>query len=634
MTLTEALLRKLDDPALSRDERAVLRCQIAADFEHRGQYEAARNALAELWQGIGQRPALEELAEHTAAEVLLRVGALSGWLASAAQDEHGQAAAKDLLSESITRFEALGETVKAAAAQGELGYCYWREGAYDEARVIYTDALKKLTAHDDRGLRAKIIIRRVLVESCSGRFNDSLRMLTDASRLFEESTNDALKGKYHNELGLVLRKLGTSERRPDYIDRAILEYTAASYHFEQAEHTGYRASAENNLGFLLYTIGRFTEAHEHLNRARLLFQSVKDKGRIAQVDDARARVFLAEGRAREAARASRDAVQTLERGGEQSVLAEALTTQGRALSRLGNFSASQDTLCRAADLAEQSGATEDAGQALITLIEEHADRLDEYELLETYRRADNLLKGTQDAEAITRLRACAGHVIATRLAAVTPRRRRRLSDFWANFSLIEKVRAYEARYIRQALIDAQGSVTRAARLLGLKHHATLAAMLEARHKSLTHLRTPVEERRQSITRARQSGPKPAKVQPLRILHVEDNKMVSEAVKDTLKAFGWTVETCADGTEAARKIASDVRFDLLIFDNELPGQSGLELTRQARQLPHRQRVPIIMLSASDVEPQAWRAGADAFLSKPEDIGRLTATVTRLLSKDRS
>ena len=42
MTLAESLLRQLDDQTLSHDERVLIRCEIAADFEHRGQYEAAR----------------------------------------------------------------------------------------------------------------------------------------------------------------------------------------------------------------------------------------------------------------------------------------------------------------------------------------------------------------------------------------------------------------------------------------------------------------------------------------------------------------------------------------------------------------------------------------------------------------
>lgn len=42
MTLAETLLQQLENPALSREERAQLQCQIAADLEHRGQYDDAR----------------------------------------------------------------------------------------------------------------------------------------------------------------------------------------------------------------------------------------------------------------------------------------------------------------------------------------------------------------------------------------------------------------------------------------------------------------------------------------------------------------------------------------------------------------------------------------------------------------
>jgi tetratricopeptide (TPR) repeat protein len=297
--------------------------------------------------------------------------------------------------------------------------------------VYYAEALKKLTDKDDLELRAKILIRSVLVESCSGRYNDALRLLTDSAKLFEESNNDALKGKFHNDLAGVLTCLSMAEHRPDYTDRAIIEYTAASYHFERAEHTSYHASAENNLGFLHYTIGRYEEAHEHLNAARRLFADVQNKGRIAQVDETRARILLEQGRVRAAESVIREAVRVLSKGGEQGLLAEALTTQGRILSKRGNFIESVNTLRRAADLAAEAGAVEDAGRALLSLMEEHADRLNEHELLEAYERAHNLLKETQDAETITRLRACAMRIVSDRRASLSPRRVRSVVDFWA-----------------------------------------------------------------------------------------------------------------------------------------------------------------------------------------------------------
>ncbi len=233
---------------------------------------------------------------------------------------------------------------------------------------------------------------------------------------------------------------------------------------------------------------------------------------------------------------------------------------------------------------------------------------------------------------VARLRECARRIVSTRLAAVTPPRRRSVADFWANLNLPERVHAYEARYIRRALLDAEGSVTRAARLLGLTHHANLAAILMGRHKDLAHLRTPPEKRRRSIMRydsaARQT---PAETCHARILHVEDSKIVSDMVRDALKEIGMAVVTCADGARAMEIIAGDEPFDLMIFDYDLPGLSGIELMHYGRTLAHRRRVPFIMFSASNVESEAWGAGVDAFLRKPEDVAKLAITVTRLLTK---
>jgi FixJ family two-component response regulator len=49
------------------------------------------------------------------------------------------------------------------------------------------------------------------------------------------------------------------------------------------------------------------------------------------------------------------------------------------------------------------------------------------------------------------------------------------------------------------------------------------------------------------------------------------------------------------------------------------------------LAHRQQVPIIMLSGDEVEIQARRAGANAFLRKPEDVPLIAETIARLLAR---
>ena len=210
----------------------------------------------------------------------------------------------------------------------------------------------------------------------------------------------------------MLRNLSEMEHQEDYIDRSLIEYTAASYHYEQAGHTRYLAAVENNLGFLFSTKGNFTEAHEHFDRARKLFVKLKDSVHIAQVDEARARALLKQGHNVDAEKVVRLAVRTLEKGGEQGLLAEALTTQGIALARLGRDSQARFTLQRATEMAHLIGNDEDAGLAALTVIEELGERLEPDELRGTYELADQLLAISEYPQTIERLRRAARRVLA------------------------------------------------------------------------------------------------------------------------------------------------------------------------------------------------------------------------------
>jgi CheY-like chemotaxis protein len=115
-----------------------------------------------------------------------------------------------------------------------------------------------------------------------------------------------------------------------------------------------------------------------------------------------------------------------------------------------------------------------------------------------------------------------------------------------------------------------------------------------------------------------------------ILFAEDNEAVRLALKETLELEGWRVEACADGRAALALLEGEGNYDLLLFDDEMPGVSGLELTRRARGLAHRRRTPVVVVSASEVGAEASRAGADAFLRKPDDMRSVAATVARLLA----
>ena len=489
MTLACERLKELDNPFLTADARALLRCQAASEFIQGGQYEAARDALGELWRGIGVRPDVSALGEASAAEVLLKAGILSGWLGASEQARGSQASAKDLISESASLFERAGEREKAAFARSDLALCYWREGGHDEARILLTQASGEMEGAEPEQ-RAVVLLRWGTVECSTGRLHSALGILKETDRALMDSDNHALRGSFHNLHGLTLRRLGDIDSNVDYYDRAIIEFTAAVYHYERARNERFAASIENNLAFLLNKIGRHADAHEHLDRAGVILARLGDTGRLAQVDVTRAQVLVAEKLYRDAARVIAGSISSLEQGGETALLADALTVQGVVWARLGNYENSISVMRRAVSLAEEAGAVSDAGRAALTLIEEHGSRraISGDELHDLYWRADRLLKDTQNAEEVARLRACA-RVVIRRLTGV------QLSE--RNFTLFSAVHEFEAKFITRALEESGGSVTRAAKLLGIRHQ-TLTSMLETRHKGLSKKRTPVKKRLRSI----------------------------------------------------------------------------------------------------------------------------------------
>jgi len=616
-------------------ERATLCCRLAKRLEKAGEYEAASEALSEFWPERHGPPMVDGLDPATSAHVLLRVGDLAGWLGTTRQSEGSQEAAKDLITRSIEIFEGLEQSERVAEAHADLALCYWREGAFDEARINLAGALSRLR-NENIELKACVLIRSGLVEETAGRLNEALRFYEESAPLVKLSTDHALKGTFHNSFAVLLKNLAAAENREDYLDRALIEYAAASFHFEQAGHTRFQGCVDINLGFLFCILGRFADAHQHLGRAGHLFIEIGDEVHLAQVNDTRAQTFLAEGRVQEAERSVRSAVKTLERGGEQALLAEALTTQGIVLARLGKYPRSKELLDRAIEVAETAGDLEGAGRAKLSIIEELAEQTSSPELASIYQSAADLLQRSQDPSAGKRLISCARKVIDALGAAETDEDSKVQEQSWEGFSFKEEVLKSEGAIIERALRDAGGSVTRAARLLGFKHHQSLISLINSRHKELLKTRSAVRQRRRHLfSKSRKikrkivrHGPERATSQ-ICILHVENNKHIANLVGEMFPADEWLVELCTDGDSALRKLTGNDHYDLLLVDSDLPGLSGLDLVQRARKITHRRRTPIVMLSGSNCETAAWKAGVDAFLGRPEQISELPSTISRLL-----
>lgn len=626
MNSTKEILHQIQNPNISNDERALLRCRLAKQLEETGNYETAREAMGELWSDLSIEPHVQGLHPRLAAEVLLRVGTLTGWIGSIKQVENAQETAKNLISRSIAIFEALNDLKKVAEARTEIALCYRREGALDEARIIFREALARLD-NSDGDLKAVALLRSAVLEQIANRLNDALHILTSAAPLFEASNNQTLKGRFHNEFGMVLKDLGAAEKRQDYIDRALIEFAAASFYFEEAGHGRYQACVENNLGFLYAIIGKFVEAHERLDRAQALFTHLNDTVHLAQVEETRARVMLAEGAVAKAEKLAKSAVRMLERGGEQSLLAEALTTHGIGLARLGNEMQARTVFERGIAIAEQAGDLESAGLAALTLFEQLAEQLSDDEICEILDCAYECLRDTTNAATRNRLMH-SGFRALSLIHTFQP-------DL-QNFSIDQTLHRHEARYIKLALERAGGNISLAARLLGLRSVTNLQYMLKNPHKnlrdSLLRIKTVGEsDADKDLSRENETATQELTV---RILHVEDDLTVAEVVREMAEQETWEVQHRTEGNAALEQLGSDTHYDLLLVDHELPGLNGLELIEQVRNMFHRRHMRIVMMSGTLDEAVALEAGADAFLRKPQGIGLLVEVINRLLhERDR-
>ena len=118
---------------------------------------------------------------------------------------------------------------------------------------------------------------------------------------------------------------------------------------------------------------------------------------------------------------------------------------------------------------------------------------------------------------------------------------------------------------------------------------------------------------------------------MKILVIEDEKLLAQSIRAVLEQKGFDVETVYDGETGAEYAKLGI-YDLLILDVMMPGLDGFEVARTVR--AERCATPILMLTArSGIEDRITRlnARADYYLTKPFDTRELLACVNALLRR---
>lgn len=118
----------------------------------------------------------------------------------------------------------------------------------------------------------------------------------------------------------------------------------------------------------------------------------------------------------------------------------------------------------------------------------------------------------------------------------------------------------------------------------------------------------------------------------RVLLIEDEPNLIEAIRFVLTRGGWAVQTHSDGATALARIR-EARPDVVVLDVMLPGRSGFDILEDLRADPDLAALPVLMLTArgqaADRE-RAARAGVSRYMTKPFSNAEVLAAVNALMA----
>src|SRR5208283_4941009 len=118
-----------------------------------------------------------------------------------------------------------------------------------------------------------------------------------------------------------------------------------------------------------------------------------------------------------------------------------------------------------------------------------------------------------------------------------------------------------------------------------------------------------------------------------ILVIDDESEIRESLAQLLELEGYKADTASTGEEGLRRIENGI-FDLVLLDINLPDRNGLDLLQQVkRESPEVGVIMITAYASTQMAFQASKQGADSYVTKPWDNGKLLLEIRNALDKSR-
>jgi len=311
-------------------------------LEQQGRFAAALQDYLEVINGKVILPGFAKTTRSEKAELLLRYGALVGYVGQTSQIANSQEQSKDLLTSAFAEFARLGETLKLAECENYIALAYWRLGELNEASIwINSSFARSCPKRSYPRLQAYVVASLINIERC--KFDENIALLRTVENDFLAFADDHLLGMYYSNLGISFKDLGIT-------DTALTCFERALRYYDRSKHRIYYATVENNLALLYKDRGLFEKAHQAVDSATKIYLSAKDKTRAGSSLDTKANILLSEGSFPVALHTIERAIDILKRGENATYYTEALTTRARILLHLDRFGDAMFSIMKACEI--------------------------------------------------------------------------------------------------------------------------------------------------------------------------------------------------------------------------------------------------------------------------------------------
>ena len=123
--------------------------------------------------------------------------------------------------------------------------------------------------------------------------------------------------------------------------------------------------------------------------------------------------------------------------------------------------------------------------------------------------------------------------------------------------------------------------------------------------------------------------------PKSVLIVDDEKLLVRTLSNALKEVGYKITVAGSAEQAEKHIFGDTSFDLILLDNRLPKESGIEVIRRVREASVKSKVVLMTAyDTAEVKAEAKRLKVDRYLKKPFDLTALLKEIEELIGPGRN